>query len=201
VIRILPRRGAALVAALSSALLLIACPAPETGGDAFEARPAPGTVSTTAPMAELIAVTVEEWRREIAGMRGEIVVADLWATWCIPCIERFPHMVEMYREYRDRGVTFVSVCLDDPGDERAIDQARLFLAAQEATFPNYLITENTADAFEKLDLMTIPAVFIYGADGSRRFRLTADDPNNQFTDRDVENAIRELLAESPGVGS
>jgi len=128
-------------------------------------------------------------------LRGSIVVADMWATWCIPCIERFPHMIEMFHRYEEQGVVFVSVCLDDPGDAEAVAAARRFLAKQRATFANYLISENTADAFEKLDLMTIPAVFVYGPDGSERFRLTADDPNNQFTDADVEDAILTLLAE------
>jgi len=48
----------------------------------------------------------------------------------------------------------------------------------------------------KLDLLGIPAVFIYGPDGSLRYRLTGDDPNNQFTDADVDEAIEELLAAS-----
>jgi thiol-disulfide isomerase/thioredoxin len=195
--RALLRRGTTLVATFPAVLLLITCQAPEPGLEASGSQPATESGTAAAGMAELTGVTVEQWRGEIAGMRGDIVVADLWATWCIPCIERFPHMVEMYEKYRDQGVTFVSVCLDDPGDNQAIEQARRFLAEQQATFPNYLITENTADAFEKLDLMTIPAVFIYGADGTRRYRLTADDPNDQFTDQDVEDAVRELLAENP----
>jgi hypothetical protein len=102
-------------------------------------------------------------------------------------------MVELSRRYADDGVRFVSTCLDDPGDEQAIAYARNFLDEQQATFDNYLIDENVADSFEKLDLMTIPAVFIYGRDGELSHRLTADDPNNQFTDQDVEQAIEALL--------
>ena len=50
--------------------------------------------------------------------------------------------------------------------------------------------------FVKLDLLGIPAVYVYAPDGERRYRLTADDPYNQFTDEDVEDAIQELLAAS-----
>ena len=52
-----------------------------------------------------------------------------------------------------------------------------------------------ADSFEKLDLLTIPAVFIFDRDGELRYRLTADDPNDQFTERDVEEAILGLLGQ------
>ena len=83
--------------------LLIGCSpgGPESATDsAAEAQATPtGTASELS--VELVDVTVEEWREQLATLGGEIVVVDLWATWCIPCIERFPHMVELYHRYRD----------------------------------------------------------------------------------------------------
>ncbi|MDA2929489.1 TlpA family protein disulfide reductase, partial [Acidobacteria bacterium AH-259-O06] len=133
-------------------------------------------------------VTHAEWHQELETFKGDIVVVDMWATWCIPCVERFPRMVEMYEKYHPEGVTFVSMCLDDRDDVQAVEGARQFLVEQNATFPNYLMDENIVDAFEKLDLLGIPAVFIYDRRGELRYRLTGDDPNNQFSDRDVEEA-------------
>ena len=175
--------------AVAAVLLVITGCAPPSSDSGGEGAVAPIHESSV----DLVSVTVDQWREEIGKLRGEIVVADMWATWCIPCIERFPHMVELSKRYEKDGVQFVSTCLDDPGDDQAIAYARQFLTEQKATFANYLIDDNVADSFEKLDLLTIPAVFIYGRDGEIRYRLTADDPNNQFTDRDVEAAIDELL--------
>jgi thiol-disulfide isomerase/thioredoxin len=176
-------------AAATAVLLVMTGCAPSSSGNEGKGAPAANHESSV----DLVSVTVDQWREEIGKLRGEIVVADMWATWCIPCIERFPHMVELSERYQQDGVRFVSICLDDPGDEQAVAYARQFLREQNATFANYLIDDNVADSFEKLDLLTIPAVFIYGRDGEIRYRLTADDPNNQFTDRDVEAAIEELL--------
>jgi thiol-disulfide isomerase/thioredoxin len=181
------RRSLCAAVALSL-VVTFSCNGPSAGGPVSDSPDAPREESI-----ELVAITLDDWRQEIAALRGEIVVVDMWATWCIPCIERFPHMVELSRRYANDGVRFVSTCLDDPGDEQAIAYARNFLDEQQATFDNYLIDENVADSFEKLDLMTIPAVFIYGRDGELSHRLTADDPNNQFTDQDVEQAIEALL--------
>lgn len=147
------------------------------------------------PGVVLVPVTHAEWHQELETFKGDIVVVDMWATWCIPCVERFPRMVEMYDKYHPEGVTFVSVCLDDRDDVQAVEGARQFLVEQNATFPNYLMDENIVDAFEKLDLLGIPAVFIYDRRGELRYRLSGDDPNNQFTDRDVEEAIQTLLRE------
>jgi thiol-disulfide isomerase/thioredoxin len=153
------------------------------------------SASSESSSIDLVPITLDQWYTEIAGFEGKIVVSDMWATWCIPCIEKFPHMVDLSHRYAGRGVQFVSTSLDDPTDDLAIAYAREFLVEQQAEFPNYLINENVTDTFERLDLMTIPAVFIYGRDGALRYRLTADDPNNQFTDQDVEDAIEALLAE------
>jgi thiol-disulfide isomerase/thioredoxin len=139
-------------------------------------------------------VSFEAWQTELKALEGQIVVVDMWATWCLPCIERFPHMVQLADEYSDRGVEFISMCLDDRDDKDSVDLAQRFLTEKQARFTNYLMDEVVTQAFEKLDLLGIPAVLIYGPSGDLRYRLTGDDPNNQFTDADVNNAIEELLA-------
>ncbi len=144
--------------------------------------------------ATLVPVTFEAWQEELRDLTGRIVVVDMWATWCLPCIERFPHMVQLAQQYSDRDVQFVSLCLDDRDDPDAIALARRFLTQQQATFPNYLMDEVVTRAFEKLDLLGIPTVLIYGPSGDLRYRLTGDDPNHQFTDADVDQAVEELLA-------
>ena len=143
----------------------------------------------------LTPVNFEQWQGELAALEGQIVVVDMWATWCVPCVERFPKMVELFHEYSPRGVTFVSMCLDDREDAEAVAYAGEFLGKQKAVFANYLMDEIVTEGFVKLDLLGIPAVYVYAPDGERRYKLTADDPYNQFTDEDVESAIQELLAE------
>ena len=152
------------------------------------ALPAPQTGEVT-----LEAVTYEEWLRKLESFQGEIVVVDMWATWCIPCIERFPHMVDLHQEYAGDGVKFVSMCLNDRDDPDAIQAAEDFLEKQNATFANYLMDENVLEAFEKLGIFGIPAVYIYDREGNLRYRLTGDNPNDQFTDADVEEAIVTLI--------
>jgi thiol-disulfide isomerase/thioredoxin len=134
------------------------------------------------------------WTERLAIERSRVVVVDMWATWCSTCLTRFPKMVEMARRYEPRGVVFLSLCLDDRDDAEALAAARGFLAKQEAPFEHFLMDERLDVAFEKLGLLGIPAVVIYGRDGTEAARLTGDNPNDQFDEADVEGAIERLLA-------
>ena len=49
--------------------------------------------------------------------RGQIVVLNFWATWCPPCVEEMPSLVEMQRRMKTKGVTVVAVSIDE--DESA----------------------------------------------------------------------------------
>jgi hypothetical protein len=55
--------------------------------------------------------------------------------------------------------------------------------------------ENILDAFQDLGVQGIPAVFMYDRTGRQRYFLNADDPNRQFTTRDVSDALATLVSE------
>jgi thiol-disulfide isomerase/thioredoxin len=140
-------------------------------------------------------VHFDGWKRELASLKGNVVVVDVWATWCVPCLDRFPHIVDLSRRFRDQGVAVISISVDDREDKRAVEMARKFLAEQNAAFRNYLMDENILDAFEKLGVQGIPAVFVYDRTGRQRYFLNADDPNHQFTSKDVDDAVAALVSE------
>ncbi len=155
-----------------------------------------GCAEKSQPAATLISLNYQQWQDEIKKYESKVLVVDAWATWCESCLERFPHMVELSKKYRDSEVQFVSLNLDDKNSEEDLNLAKEFLTKMEADFPHYLMNENMMDAFEKLDFLSIPVVQIYDASGTKRYQLSGDNPNNQFTDDDVEAAVLALIAES-----
>lgn len=143
-------------------------------------------------------VNYDQWIAQLEQYQQHIVVVDFWATWCSSCLERFPHMVVMNKTYQPQGIQFVSMLLEDPEEPEAIERAKQFLIkqfkpGQEAGFDHYFMTENLMVSFEKLDLIGIPAVFIYDQQGELVHRLTGDNPNNQFTEADIVNVLNQML--------
>lgn len=178
---------------IALAFVLVACGKSEVA-EAPATSPPPAETTEAPVEVALKPVTFEAWQAELASMKGSVVVVDLWATWCIPCIERFPKMVEMSERYEGTGVRFVSLSLDDRDDATTVPQVTKFLEKNRATsMSNYLMDEIIPDAFEKLDLLGIPAVYIYDENGTLAHRLTGDDPNNQFTEEDVEKAVEAMV--------
>lgn len=48
----------------------------------------------------------------ISQWRGKVLVINFWATWCEPCREEIPGFVRLQEKYRDRGLQFVGIAID-----------------------------------------------------------------------------------------
>lgn len=63
---------------------------------------------------ELIPITAESINKHISGFKGEkAVLLNIWALWCVPCIEEFPMIVKLGHEIKDLEVVFISADFED----------------------------------------------------------------------------------------
>ncbi len=58
--------------------------------------------------------TVRDSNRAVtlSQFKGQVVVLNFWATWCPPCIEEMPSLVQMQQRMKDKGVTVLAVSVD-----------------------------------------------------------------------------------------
>lgn len=47
----------------------------------------------------------------LSELRGKVVVIDVWATWCVPCLRMIPYFKQLEKELSDPELTFMSVCI------------------------------------------------------------------------------------------
>ena len=56
----------------------------------------------------------------LSQLHGQVVVLNFWATWCPPCVEEMPSLVEMQRRMKAKGITVLAVSVDV--DQHAYEQ-------------------------------------------------------------------------------
>jgi cytochrome c biogenesis protein CcmG, thiol:disulfide interchange protein DsbE len=70
----------------------------------------PGNIGKPAPQ---FTVTDGVQSADLSKLRGKVVVLNLWATWCAPCVEELPSLLAMQRELPDVAVVAISLDQDD----------------------------------------------------------------------------------------
>lgn len=167
----------------------------------------PESVSgTTKSPAASVTLDIKNWDETlelVAQHKGKVVVLDLWSTSCDPCMVEFPHLVELHKQHGGDKLVCLSASCDYAGikskpPESYRDQVLEFLTKQNATFQNVLLNVESDALFEKIELASIPAVYVFGTDGkvAKRFDNDNAKPGEDFTyTKDIMPFVEKLLAE------
>ena len=124
----------------------------------------PPGVSDPAPDFE--AVSFEDNRTvSLADFTGEVVLVNLWATWCGPCRLETPYLQKVYEENQERGLRIVGISVDS---EASRDAVEFFLEENGVTYDILLDPDMVStDVFAAIGL---PATFLIDQEGVIRFK-------------------------------
>ena len=100
--------------------------------------------------------------------KNKPLLVNFWATWCDPCREEFPDLVQIDKQYRPQGLDFTAVSLDDLTEIKT--SVPKFLSDMHVTVPTYLLNvSDPEEAMGKVDPQwsgALPATFLYDAQGN-----------------------------------
>lgn len=166
---------------------------------------APKAVSAgTKPRAATIERSVEAVRSDsisrpqgpsftLADFKGKVVVIDFWATFCGPCRQQTPELVELSRRHRDKGLEVVGLTIDEKKDEG------LVLDFMKSMGMNYTIgyaDDRFSRAFlrgteDETGAPPIPQLFIFAKDGKLVEHLVGYRPDHgvEYLDRIVSEQL------------
>jgi cytochrome c biogenesis protein CcmG, thiol:disulfide interchange protein DsbE len=99
----------------------------------------------------------------IAAYRGEVVVINLWATWCVPCVTEMPSIQRLYERFAVRGLKVVGIAVDDPP---FADRVADFVKERGVTFE--ILHEGSGKVEQDYGARGIPATYIVARDGRIR---------------------------------
>ena len=182
----------------SGAVLLVLLLAALGGGCSGDAgsRDSAGDAGVRQPgQVDLQPMNLAGFGRFIARQRGKVVVVDVWATYCPPCMRDFHHLVALHREEDSQKVVCMSLNIDNQGlapVDRLVPRVLKFLEKQKATFDNILMTDDADQVYRTLGLVGIPAVLVYDQQG--RLVETVIPQGEQSPYVRVEQLVRQLIA-------
>jgi peroxiredoxin len=84
---------------------------------------------------ELQDIGVDGVRALLANDTDKLLLVNLWATWCGPCIIEYPEFLRIHRMYKDRDFEFVSISADAPEQK---DKVLKFLEKKESAVRNFI---------------------------------------------------------------
>ncbi len=172
--------AAALTIALSAALL--AGPAAAEDGDPLPER-------LLSPR-QVEPISATDFARVLEHHEGEVVVVNLWATWCIPCVQELPDLELLQKRYRERGLTVLAVSMDDPATLE--EKVRPFFAERAPGLISYLNSEADEYAFiDPIDpewIGALPTTFFFDRGGE-----LVEQHAGRLLYKDLEKRSLELL--------
>jgi thiol-disulfide isomerase/thioredoxin len=128
------------------------------------------------------ALSVAEFRGVLEAERGRIVVLNLWASWCAPCLKEIPDLLRLEQDYARCGVRVVGLATDDPVEvPRAVTAMR---TRYFPTFDTYGRAEGEPDSYASVvdpawnELM--PTTYVLDAQGRTVKRLQGGKSYEEF---------------------
>jgi len=116
---------------------------------------------------------------------GQVVLLNFWASWCGPCREEMPLLVELHQRYEALGFTMLGINVEE--DSAAADA---FLRSVPVSFPILYDRENSVSKL--YDVIAMPSTVLIGRDGRVRYIHHGYEPGYE---NDYQDQIRELVRE------
>lgn len=105
--------------------------------------------------------------------RGQYVLLDFWGSWCKPCINLLPELVNIHSKYKNKGLQVVSVAFDNKKD---IDKLKKLIDEHELTWEHLFVEREAAHGITKdYHVQIYPTTILIDPKGKVVVRGTGED--------------------------
>ncbi|MEJ2568608.1 MAG: TlpA disulfide reductase family protein [candidate division WOR-3 bacterium] len=114
--------------------------------------------------------------------RGKVVLVNFWATWCPPCMVEIPHLIELYRKYKENGVVILGLSLDTD-----LKRIKIFVEKNNMEYP---VLVEARDLIKTYAIKGIPTAYLIDKDGIIVEKFVGYTPG---AEKDIEKLIIKLI--------
>ncbi len=100
----------------------------------------------------------------LSKLKGKVILLDFWATWCAPCRESIPHLIQLYKANQKDGLEVIGMNMDR-GDT---DTVRHFVKSMDIPYP---IAITSQDVERSYGVTGLPTTILIDKDGKIRERM------------------------------
>ena len=151
---------------------------------------APVGLGAKAPSFSVMTLDPTPVKKTLDDYKGQVVLINIWATWCPPCRVEMPSIEKLHQAYASKGLKVVAISVDDPGTDSLV---RSFVKEYKLSFE---VLHDTGGQEGKVsrDYQTTgyPETVIIGRDGVIRKKFLGATDWNSASNRAL---IERLLAE------
>lgn len=98
-------------------------------------------------------------KHQLSQYKGKWVLVNYWATWCPPCLEEVPDLVNLYDQHKQRDLMVLGVVFD----YKDINDVKAYVDDMLMSYPIVLGDDGVAEQIGKMDVL--PTTFIYNPEG------------------------------------
>jgi thiol-disulfide isomerase/thioredoxin len=101
-------------------------------------------------------------KTRLADFSGKVLIVNLWATWCGPCRQEIPHLIEIAKEYKSKGVEVIGLTKEDPDNQP--EMVKQFSELMKINYPIGWVDDEMQSELMR-GRAAIPQAYIIGRDG------------------------------------
>jgi cytochrome c biogenesis protein CcmG, thiol:disulfide interchange protein DsbE len=156
----------------------------------------PVTVGSKAPEFHANTVDGAPVSKTLDSYKGDVVVLNIWGTWCIPCRTEMPSIQALHDRFAARGLKVVAVSVDKAGFENEIKK---FRDQYGLTFE--ILHDPSGNIQRDYQTTGVPETFIIGRDGVIRRKVIAADNWDSPANRALFAQMLGVPESAAGAGS